>query len=87
MLVYNDAMQLAALFDDHQDLLDEFIRFLPDASAVASEHHAKLGRQPLHLYEERISTAQTLRGAHTDKVFFFFKKQTYCVYAYFIITC
>ncbi|KAK1374318.1 paired amphipathic helix protein Sin3-like 2 [Heracleum sosnowskyi] len=59
--------EVAELFKHHADLLDEFIRFLPDASAVASEHNAMLGRQQLHLYEERGSTMPMLRGTHMDK--------------------
>ncbi|KAL8114658.1 hypothetical protein AgCh_021500 [Apium graveolens] len=59
--------EVAELFKHHADLLDEFIRFLPDASAVASEHNAILGRQQLHLYEERGSTMRMLRGTHMDK--------------------
>ncbi|KAK1352436.1 Paired amphipathic helix [Heracleum sosnowskyi] len=59
--------EVAALFNDHPDLLDEFIRFLPDASAVASEHKATLGRQQLHLYEERTPATVPLRGTHMDK--------------------
>ncbi|XP_017235252.1 paired amphipathic helix protein Sin3-like 2 isoform X2 [Daucus carota subsp. sativus] len=58
--------EVAALFKHHADLLEEFIKFLPDASAVASEHNAKLGRQQLHLYEERGSPLPTVRGAHMD---------------------
>ena len=63
-------LQVAALFDDHPDLLDEFIRFLPDASAVASAHNASLGRQPLNRYDERSSAVLTQRGTPMDKVFF-----------------
>ncbi|XP_074324905.1 paired amphipathic helix protein Sin3-like 2 isoform X2 [Apium graveolens] len=59
--------EVAALFNDHPDLLDEFIRFLPDASAVASEHKATLGRQQLHLYEERTPATVPLLGTHMDK--------------------
>ncbi|WOG93367.1 hypothetical protein DCAR_0312651 [Daucus carota subsp. sativus] len=59
--------EVAALFDDHPDLLDEFIRFLPDASAVASAHNASLGRQPLNRYDERSSAVLTQRGTPMDK--------------------
>lgn len=63
-------MQVAALFDDHPDLLDEFIRFLPDASAVASAHNASVGRQLLNRYDERSSAVLAQRGTPMDKVIF-----------------
>ncbi|KAF5815878.1 putative transcription regulator Others family [Helianthus annuus] len=31
--------EVAALFDDQPDLLDEFTKFMPDASAAASAHN------------------------------------------------
>nr|GEZ00003.1 paired amphipathic helix protein Sin3-like 2 isoform X1 [Tanacetum cinerariifolium] len=34
--------EVAALFDGQPNLLDEFTRFLPDASAAASAHRASL---------------------------------------------
>ncbi|KAI3722352.1 hypothetical protein L2E82_33388 [Cichorium intybus] len=55
--------EVASLFDDHPDLLDEFTRFLPDASAAASAHQASLGR---HAYE-RSSAAVPLRPGQVDK--------------------
>ncbi|KAK1383711.1 paired amphipathic helix protein Sin3-like 2 [Heracleum sosnowskyi] len=59
--------EVAALFDDHPDLLDEFIRFLPDASAVASAHNASVGRQQLNRYDERSSAVLAQRGTPMDK--------------------
>ncbi|KAL7611565.1 hypothetical protein Lser_V15G07715 [Lactuca serriola] len=55
--------EVASLFDDHPDLLDEFTRFLPDASAAASAHQASLGR---HAYD-RSSGGAPLRLAQMDK--------------------
>ncbi|KAM7506675.1 hypothetical protein LguiA_017128 [Lonicera macranthoides] len=55
--------EVAQLFNQHPDLLDEFTRFLPDASAA----HASSGRQPFHRYDERSSAVVTMRQTHTDK--------------------
>ncbi|XP_048229904.1 paired amphipathic helix protein Sin3-like 2 isoform X1 [Ricinus communis] len=59
--------EVAALFEDHQDLLDEFRRFLPDTSGAPMTQNAPYGRNPLQRYNERISTAPTLRQMHVDK--------------------
>ncbi|XP_075105743.1 paired amphipathic helix protein Sin3-like 2 isoform X3 [Nicotiana tabacum] len=58
--------EVAALFEDHPDLLDEFTRFLPDSSATASATQTSLGRPSFHRYDER-SSATLLRQPHTDK--------------------
>ncbi|XP_022005412.1 paired amphipathic helix protein Sin3-like 2 isoform X1 [Helianthus annuus] len=58
--------EVATLFDDHPDLLDEFTRFLPVASADASTHHASL-RHPYQRYDERSSAAVPLRLGQHDK--------------------
>lgn len=76
----NNNLQVAALFDDHPDLLEEFIRFLPDASAVASAHNASLGRQMLNRYDERSSAVLTQRGTPVEKVIFSLKFCCLCVY-------
>lgn len=60
--------QVAALFDEHPDLLDEFTRFLPDASAAASAHHAQYGRNSFPRFNERSSATPTFRPMHMDKV-------------------
>ncbi|KAM0058174.1 putative transcription regulator Others family [Helianthus debilis subsp. tardiflorus] len=58
----NDVYQeVATLFDDHPDLLDEFTRFLPDASAAASAHRASFLRQSYNSYDERSSAMAPLR--------------------------
>ncbi|KAI3726063.1 hypothetical protein L1987_65860 [Smallanthus sonchifolius] len=60
----NDVYQeVAALFEDQPDLLDEFTKFMPDASAAASAHHASLGR---HHYDERSSAMAPLKQAQMD---------------------
>ncbi|KAL8193508.1 hypothetical protein R6Q57_026643 [Mikania cordata] len=58
--------EVASLFDDHPDLLDEFTRFLPDASAAASAHHASL-RHSYQRYDERSSALVPLRPGQHDK--------------------
>ncbi|KAI3761948.1 hypothetical protein L1987_52371 [Smallanthus sonchifolius] len=59
--------EVAALFDDQPDLLDEFTRFMPDASAAASAHHASLGRHSYNRYGERSSAMAPLKHAQMDK--------------------
>ncbi|KAL7221258.1 hypothetical protein ACSBR1_023248 [Camellia fascicularis] len=60
--------EVAALFTDHPDLLDEFTRFLPDASAAAaSAQHVPFGRHSFHRFEERSSAMITPRQAPMDK--------------------
>ncbi|CAA2967038.1 paired amphipathic helix Sin3-like 2 isoform X2 [Olea europaea subsp. europaea] len=59
--------EVAALFDNQPDLLDEFTRFLPDSSATASVTNASFGRRPLNHYEERSSAMPTSRPSQEDK--------------------
>ncbi|XP_047958296.1 paired amphipathic helix protein Sin3-like 2 isoform X1 [Salvia hispanica] len=59
--------EVATLFDDHADLLDEFTRFLPDTSSTAPASHASFGRHPFNRYEERSSALPTMRQSHIDK--------------------
>ncbi|KAL7100797.1 hypothetical protein ACP275_08G017500 [Erythranthe tilingii] len=59
--------EVAALFDDHPDLLDEFTRFLPDTSAIAPAPHASIGRHSLQRYDERSSALTTIRQSQIDK--------------------
>ncbi|GJS76879.1 paired amphipathic helix protein Sin3-like protein 2 isoform X1 [Tanacetum coccineum] len=58
--------EVASLFDDHPDLLDEFTRFLPEASASASAYQASL-RNSYQRYDERSSAAVPLRPGQMDK--------------------
>ncbi|KAL6551522.1 hypothetical protein OROGR_007676 [Orobanche gracilis] len=59
--------EVAALFDDHPNLLDEFTRFLPETSATASAPHSSFGRHSIRRYVERISALPTMRPSHLDK--------------------
>ncbi|KAI3824026.1 hypothetical protein L1987_05473 [Smallanthus sonchifolius] len=59
--------EVATLFYDHPDLLYEFTRFLPDASAVASAQHPSFLRQSYHRYDERSSAMAPLRHTQIDK--------------------
>ncbi|KAI3716990.1 hypothetical protein L1987_68268 [Smallanthus sonchifolius] len=59
--------EVATLFYDHPDLLDEFTRFLPDASAAASAQHPSFLRQSYHRYDERSSAMAPLRLTQIDK--------------------
>ncbi|XP_071711389.1 paired amphipathic helix protein Sin3-like 2 [Rutidosis leptorrhynchoides] len=59
--------EVAALFDDQPDLLDEFTRFLPDASAAASAHQASLGRQNVNRFDERSSAMVPVKQEHLNK--------------------
>lgn len=52
--------EVAQLFNQHPDLLDEFTRFLPDASAVHNRHIS-------HRQDERSSVVLAMRQTHTDK--------------------
>ncbi|KAK2998671.1 hypothetical protein RJ639_022795, partial [Escallonia herrerae] len=58
--------EVAALFDDHPDLLEEFTRFLPDASATGSAH-VTIGRHTFHRHDERSSAVPSMRPANMDK--------------------
>ncbi|XP_076936872.1 paired amphipathic helix protein Sin3-like 2 isoform X2 [Bidens hawaiensis] len=59
--------EVASLFYDHPDLLDEFTRFLPDASAAASTHHSSFLRQTYNRYDERSSAMGPHRHTQIDK--------------------
>ncbi|XP_009771461.1 paired amphipathic helix protein Sin3-like 2 isoform X1 [Nicotiana sylvestris] len=61
--------EVAILFVDHPDLLDEFTRFLPDTSATASAAQTSFDRSPFHHYDERSSAIPMLRQPHMDKRF------------------
>ncbi|KAE9613428.1 putative transcription regulator Others family [Lupinus albus] len=51
--------EVAALFQDHHDLLDEFTHFLPDTSAAVSTRNSML--------RDRSSAMSTVRQMHVDK--------------------
>nr|GFD61786.1 paired amphipathic helix protein Sin3-like 2 [Tanacetum cinerariifolium] len=56
----------AALFNGQPDLLDEFTRFLPDASAAASAHRASLARQSNNHNDEKSSALATVKQVQID---------------------
>ncbi|KAF1875223.1 hypothetical protein Lal_00007839 [Lupinus albus] len=56
--------EVAALFQDHHDLLDEFTHFLPDTSAAASTHYVTARNSMLR---DRSSAVPTVRQMHADK--------------------
>lgn len=61
--------QVATLFDDQPDLLEEFTRFLPDNSASpASTQNFLHGRVLAPRVGERNSSGPTSRQLHMDKV-------------------
>ncbi|CAL0321769.1 unnamed protein product [Lupinus luteus] len=53
--------EVATLFKDHRDLLDEFTRFLPDTSGTHSAHHGPFGRNSMQRFNERSSSASMMR--------------------------
>ncbi|XP_057419362.1 paired amphipathic helix protein Sin3-like 4 isoform X2 [Lotus japonicus] len=56
--------EVAALFQDHADLLEEFTHFLPDTSGTASTHYASARNC---LLRDRSSAMPTVRHMHVDK--------------------
>ncbi|CAA0823407.1 Paired amphipathic helix protein Sin3-like 2 [Striga hermonthica] len=59
--------EVATLFEDHPDLLDEFTRFLPDTSAQATAAHVSLGRHSFHRGDERSSAVPPVKHSQVDK--------------------
>ncbi|KAH7846362.1 hypothetical protein Vadar_013012 [Vaccinium darrowii] len=59
--------EVAALFTDQPDLLEEFTRFLPDTSATASVPQVPFSRQSFYRYDERSSVMAIPRQPPTDK--------------------
>lgn len=57
--------EVAALFQDHPDLLEEFTHFLPDSSGAASIHYVPSGRNSI--LRDRSSAMPTARQVHVDK--------------------
>lgn len=55
-------MQVATLFQDHRDLLEEFAHFLPDTSAAAPGQHGP-GRNSI--LRDRMPSTKPM---HFDKV-------------------
>ncbi|XP_022776020.1 paired amphipathic helix protein Sin3-like 4 isoform X2 [Durio zibethinus] len=57
--------EVAALFQDHPDLLLAFTHFLPDTSATASNHYASSGRNSIP--RDRSSAMPGMRAVPADK--------------------
>ncbi|XP_065030108.1 paired amphipathic helix protein Sin3-like 4 isoform X4 [Musa acuminata AAA Group] len=58
--------EVAALFQNHQDLLEEFIHFLPDASATFAPQHAYSGRGFVRR-DDRSFLMPAVRNVYADK--------------------
>ncbi|XVE83876.1 hypothetical protein DITRI_Ditri16bG0123300 [Diplodiscus trichospermus] len=58
--------EVASLFENHPDLLEEFTRFLPDSSATPFAQ-VSYGRNSTQRYNERSSATTTLRHIQMDK--------------------
>ncbi|XP_022734749.1 paired amphipathic helix protein Sin3-like 4 isoform X3 [Durio zibethinus] len=58
-------IKVAALFQDHPDLLFEFTHFLPDTSKTASNHYASSGRNTIP--RDRSSPIPTMPAVPADK--------------------
>ncbi|KAK9038348.1 hypothetical protein V6N11_023224 [Hibiscus sabdariffa] len=59
--------EVASLFEDHQDLLEEFTRFLPDSSAAPLTQQVPYGRNSTQRYIERSSATPNVRHTQIDK--------------------
>ncbi|KAK8534022.1 hypothetical protein V6N12_047422 [Hibiscus sabdariffa] len=60
--------EVASLFEDHPDLLEEFTRFLPDSSAAAPmTQEVAHGRISTQCYNERSPATPILRHTQMDK--------------------
>nr|CAD1838271.1 unnamed protein product [Ananas comosus var. bracteatus] len=64
--IHDVYQEVAALFRDHHDLLEEFTYFLPDASAAIGPQHVSSSRVPIRR-DERSSVMPSMRPAHVDK--------------------
>ncbi|XP_010936783.1 paired amphipathic helix protein Sin3-like 4 [Elaeis guineensis] len=64
--IHDVYQEVAALFQNHHDLLEEFTHFLPDASATMASQHVSFGRAFMRR-DERSSVMPTARHVHGDK--------------------
>ncbi|XP_038715705.1 paired amphipathic helix protein Sin3-like 2 isoform X2 [Tripterygium wilfordii] len=60
-------IEVAALFEDHPDLLEEFRRFLPDSSATHMSHIPYV-RSSIQRYNEPSFATPSLHHVHMDKL-------------------
>lgn len=65
MVFVGDFSQVAALFQEHPDLLVEFTHFLPDSSATGSAHYGS-GRSSM--LRDRHSVMPIMRQIQVDRV-------------------
>ncbi|XP_058745051.1 uncharacterized protein LOC131617816 [Vicia villosa] len=66
--------QVAALFQDHPDLLDGFIHFLPDVSAAAPAHTVARNSR----FRDRSSALHTMRQLHIERANIIFMVEERC---------
>ncbi|KAH9739826.1 Paired amphipathic helix protein Sin3-like 2 [Citrus sinensis] len=59
--------EVASLFEDHADLLEEFTRFLPDTSATSLSHNIPFVRNSTQRGNERSAGIPPLRQMQMDK--------------------
>ncbi|KAI4320443.1 hypothetical protein MLD38_033924 [Melastoma candidum] len=59
--------EVAGLFEDHLDLLDEFTRFLPDNSTTAVQQSFPYGRSSLQHGNDRNAGIPSIRQLHVDR--------------------
>ncbi|KAE8721221.1 hypothetical protein F3Y22_tig00016563pilonHSYRG00018 [Hibiscus syriacus] len=59
--------EVASLFEDHPDLLEDFTRFLPNSSAAPLMQQVSYGQNSTQRYNERCSATVTLRQIQMDK--------------------
>ncbi|XP_039121136.1 paired amphipathic helix protein Sin3-like 4 isoform X2 [Dioscorea cayenensis subsp. rotundata] len=58
--------EVADLFGEHPDLLNEFTHFLPDTSAVATAQHGSSARTLLHGFKFNSPVQEGTYNSHTD---------------------
>jgi len=63
ILIIISLLQVAALYQNHPDLLEGFIHFLPEATTAASTH--AFARNSM--FRDRSSAMPTLRRVHVEK--------------------
>ncbi|KAK1280748.1 Paired amphipathic helix protein Sin3-like 4 [Acorus gramineus] len=61
--------EVAILFRDHPDLLDEFTHFLPDTSGANPSHHPSLGRSLLRRDERAVTMRAVYMMEKKDRYF------------------
>ncbi|KAE8667565.1 hypothetical protein F3Y22_tig00112399pilonHSYRG00011 [Hibiscus syriacus] len=59
--------EVASLFENHSDLLEEFTRFLPDSSAAPLTQQVPYGHNSTQYYDERSSATPNMRHTQMDK--------------------